>query len=67
VKVRNKEDVFDSRAMPLSYRNRSKKAKQMKRDERGAYIASLLASLYAPSGLLLISLPLILLLFYFKL
>jgi hypothetical protein len=41
-KERNKEEVFDSRAVPLSNKNRSKEAKQMKRDEGGRYMHSLL-------------------------
>jgi hypothetical protein len=38
LKERNKEEVFDSRAILLSNKNRRKKEKHIKRDERGAYM-----------------------------
>ncbi|HEX2124249.1 MAG TPA: hypothetical protein VHF44_01465 [Nitrososphaeraceae archaeon] len=48
-KERNQEEVFDSRAMSLSNKNRRKKAKQMKRDEGGmGMCTSLLSPIYAP-------------------
>jgi hypothetical protein len=38
LKERNKEEVFGSRAIPPSNKKRRKKAKKMKRDERGRHM-----------------------------
>jgi hypothetical protein len=45
--------------MPLSNKNRRKKAKQMKRDEGGRHVHPLLSPCMSPLGLRLISLPLL--------
>jgi hypothetical protein len=50
-KERNKEDVVDSRAMPLPNKNRWEKAKHMKRDERTRHIRLSLVDIYVPSRL----------------
>jgi hypothetical protein len=54
LKERNKEEVFDSRAILLSNKNRRKKEKQMKRDERRRHVrlsCRPMCPLWAPSHL----------------
>jgi hypothetical protein len=53
LKERNKEEVFDSRAILLSNKNRRKKEKHIKRDERGAYmrLIAIICPIWAPSHL----------------